>query len=334
MGFLRLYGPHEPQARVVHLLYFRRSANQGARTLSQTPFERLEHLPPGMLVCPDTMHPLRIEGEQAVCPETGRVFAPVDGVPALLPEGFVFTKELEDEDAFYHMHTSEDFTRSHNLAHRNAREPIVQAMDRLGVTAASWCLNVGAGAGGLDGEMVRERTRNMVAIDISPTGLRRFLDREPHAAILATAGKLPFADERFEMVLMSGILHHLVGHDALGRYLDECRRVLKPGGGLVALDPNILYPVGTVMRAADVVMQRVKPGWRGHVPHERHLSPLGVSRIFRRAGFGRVEVLGSSFVHNKFPWFLANGLNRYTRGLAQRSPLRYCTYWFACLGVK
>jgi len=56
---------------------------------------------------------------------------------------------------------------------------------------------------------------------------------------LADCEELPFPDSAFDTVTCFQSLHHV---DA-GRFLEECRRVLKPGGNLVISDPNGGHPL-------------------------------------------------------------------------------------------
>lgn len=79
----------------------------------------------------------------------------------------------------------------------------------------------------------------VVGTDLSGEALRRArargvpvqqvdLDREP----------LPFADARFDVVLSDSQLEHRVDFD---HYLDECARVLRPGGRLLLCIPNTAH---------------------------------------------------------------------------------------------
>lgn len=297
--------------------------------------ERLKRLPDGMLACPDTHLSITFQDEQLICPKTGKVFASIDGLPALFPEGWTFTKEILDEDKFYseeQIHA--EFTPSHQMAHLNARLPIKRWCELIGMKRDSWVLNVGAGAGSLDLEMLRKHTENILAIDVSPSAVGIFVKQQPFPCLLATASQLPLQTDSMDAVVMSGVLHHVAGYERMAPYLIEALRVLKPGGAFISVDPNLLYPVAIVMAALDVVGQRIHPGWRHHVPHERPLIPVALQRNVRRAGFAGVELLGTSYVHNKLPWSIARLLHMMTTDLAKKPGFRHFGYWIGCAAYK
>lgn len=297
--------------------------------------ERLKRIPEGMLACPDTHFPIAFQDKQLICPKTGRTFALIDGLPALFPEGWTFSKEILNEDKFYaEEQVQAEFTPSHLLAHSNARLPIKRWCERIGMTGNSWVLNVGAGAGSLDLEMLCEHTENILAIDVSPCAAGIFVDRQPFPCLLATASRLPIQTDSMDAVVMSGVLHHVAGYERMAPYLLEALRVLKPGGAFIAVEPNLLYPIAIVMAALDVVGQRIHPGWRHHVPHERPLIPIALLRNVRRAGFAGVELLGTSYVHNKFPWGIARLLHATTTALAKKPGFRHFGYWIGCAACK
>jgi len=295
---------------------------------------RLATLPPGMLACPDTGAAVVADETGLHCPESGRHFDPVEGVPALLPQDFVFSKELQFEDAFYQVESPEQtFPKAHHLAHGYAREPIAAACEALGVGAEDWVLNVGAGAGSKDLGYLSRYTQRIVCADISPTAGKLFLAREPFPCLLATLEQLPFAENTFDAVVVSGVIHHVAGYGKMNPYLDAVYRVLKPGKPFICVEPNLLYPTAGPMALIDVVGQRVRPGWRHHVPHERPLVPSRLLNGMRAAGFDTVELWGTSYIHNKFPWPLVKALDTLTP-LAKKPFFRHFGYWIGATGIK
>lgn len=286
------------------------------------------------LACPDTNHDIVVQDQHLVCPRTGRHFEPIQGLPAIFPLNWIDTLEISAEEQFYINEDSIPFRRSHELAHLNARLPIKAWCETTGIREKSWTLLVGAGPGNQDLQIVKKFTRNILAIDVSPSAVAKFIESQPFPCLLGTASSLPLKSNSFDGIVMSGVLHHVAGYQHMLPYLREAIRVLKPGGAFISVDPNLLFPVSIVMTALDVVGQRVRPGWRHHVPHERPLVPLHLSWNFRRAGFVDVKLLGTSYVHNKFPWFLAKFLDMTTTGLVKKRLFRHFGYWIGCSGVK
>lgn len=67
------------------------------------------------------------------------------------------------------------------------------------------------------------------------------LDKEPrYVEQDVTAGKMPFDADSFDGVLASHVVEHLSAHAAVWM-LEDCRRILKPGGLLVVSVPDAEY---------------------------------------------------------------------------------------------
>ncbi len=58
------------------------------------------------------------------------------------------------------------------------------------------------------------------------------------------AGRLPYADATFDVVLYRLVMHHLAYQGPLEPYFAEAARLLRPGGALVAIEPGLWHPVG------------------------------------------------------------------------------------------
>jgi SAM-dependent methyltransferase len=73
-----------------------------------------------------------------------------------------------------------------------------------------------------------------IGADISEALLHIARSRQPDKTfLLCQPLALPFADSSFDGVFCLAVLHHLPSREMRGKFLEEIRRVLKPGGRLV-----------------------------------------------------------------------------------------------------
>lgn len=95
------------------------------------------------------------------------------------------------------------------------------------------------------------------------------------------AGELPLPDRSFDVVLYRLVLHHIAFQGPLGRCFDEARRLLRPGGALVAVEPGSWHPVGAGLALAN----RLGLGPLVHgTPDDIPLSPARLIGEARLAG--------------------------------------------------
>jgi SAM-dependent methyltransferase len=138
-------------------------------------------------------------------------------------------------------------------------------------------LEIGCGVGHV---LARLSARCTVAgLDLSPEALRQAREVVPGGWLLRGSGeRLPFADASFDAVLARHVLEHL---PEPADTIAELRRVLRPGGTLIAAMPN-----------PSSVMRPVKGSeWVGFrdPTHVSLLMPAEWQRLFGAAGF---RVLG------------------------------------------
>ena len=104
-----------------------------------------------------------------------------------------------------------------------------------GLVRTGEVLDVGAGDGTV-AELIAPRCRGYVCLDLSPKLLAAARARLPAAApvslVRGDMHALPFADERFELVLLFNVLAYA---DDPARALEEAQRVIRPGGELVVV---------------------------------------------------------------------------------------------------
>lgn len=150
------------------------------------------------------------------------------------------------------------------------RQPLIAALD---LRPGQQLLDIGCGTGTLD-LLLRQTIPDLVvvALDIDRTVLsiaqRKAKQREiPIAWSLASAAALPYADDSFDQVVSSLMLHHLPATQKKWM-LTEVRRVLRPGHVLSILD---FGPPSTSWLAALLTMvaanfEHIDDNWHGRVP--------------------------------------------------------------------
>jgi SAM-dependent methyltransferase len=97
-------------------------------------------------------------------------------------------------------------------------------------------LDLGCGNGCYTAELAT-RAAFVCGVDLQIAYLKEF--RQPIPRLQAAGENLPFRSESFDVVTMIEVLEHTHCDQ---KVLQECFRVLKPGGQLVLFVPNKLYP--------------------------------------------------------------------------------------------
>lgn len=78
----------------------------------------------------------------------------------------------------------------------------------------------------------------------------------------------PLDSESFDAVVMTEVFEHL--RDYPVRSLEECRRVLKPGGYLLLTTPNAAYVMNRLRALRGQSIATPLRDWIGGIPHARH----------------------------------------------------------------
>jgi len=106
---------------------------------------------------------------------------------------------------------------------------------RVQIAGRRQVLDLACGPGAVTGELVRRASGRVVAVDRDRRALARPQDAFQQATpVCASATRLPLADRSFDLVFCQFAMLWL---DAAGA-VEEVRRVLQPGGVLVALEPD------------------------------------------------------------------------------------------------
>jgi ubiquinone/menaquinone biosynthesis C-methylase UbiE len=148
-------------------------------------------------------------------------------------------------------------------------------------------LEVGCGTG-RSSQIYRGLIATHVGIDLSHEAVRVAAKRFPRSAWLrSNAAQLPFADESFDIVAFSSVLHHIKHYTSA---LKEAFRVLRPGGMIFAFDPNLMHPAMFLFRWP------TSPFYisTGVSPNERPLLRSDLRRAFEETGFQNIHAWGQS----------------------------------------
>lgn len=189
------------------------------------------------------------------------------------------------------------------------RQLILNILARLSSqTQINSMLDTGAGHGILTRAMVNVvHPKRIEAIDLYPLA-------EATDNIVFSQGDLnhtlPYPDDSFDLVTSIHTIEHIIDTD---KYLDEMRRVLKPGGylllhtvNLAAFHYRLLLLFGFMPNCLAPSHYQVKP-WRGDHganPHKSVFTYKALLEITKKHGFELVR--GISHTIYPLPTFLAN----------------------------
>ena len=178
---------------------------------------------------------------------------------------------------------------------------IIDTIVELGAaTPGMQIADLGCGSGVFSDEL-HERGLECVGLDLSFNLVR--VGTQTYPATQFVNGDVetqPFADNAFDLVVLSGLVHHLPDPS---RCAIEVFRILKPGGRFVAFDPNRRNPFMYLYR------DRTSPIYssKGVTENERPVLSEEVAQTFSDAGF---EV-GSTFLSGLSYTYVESGLVRW-----------------------
>lgn len=133
----------------------------------------------------------------------------------------------------------------------------LEALVRRYISDEAAVLDLGCGRGGVV-ELVWRDVRLAAGLDPDPSSLTEH--RASRLPVVRGVGQhLPFADDSFDLVVSVWVMEHL--DDPLA-VLNEVRRVLRPGGHLVFVTPNLRNPLlalNRLGRAVPALQRRVVP---------------------------------------------------------------------------
>ncbi len=208
-------------------------------------------------------------------------------------------------------------------------------LDVISVGPGQSLLEVGCGEGGNLFHLAQRSQGALYGIDRSPTKVA-FARAATGAQVLTGDGsQLPFADGRFDFVLIRDVLHHAISPLLL---LAEARRVLAPRGRLLLVEPNGRAPLamaqGLLIRAERGVLASTDRALRQLLSSAgfavllgEPLHPLPVERALLHPALGATELASHAWVRGGLA--LAESVSQrvwpralwfYLRYLAERLP--------------
>lgn len=151
-------------------------------------------------------------------------------------------------------------------------------------------LELGCGTG-IFTQLLAQARPQIIALDLSTELLSEFSCNKT-SRYAANAEQLPFADNSFDAVVGSSVLHHLRCKPAL----EEIKRVLKHGGKIAFAEPNMLNP--------QILLQKNIPWLKekmGDSPDETAFFRWQIVMLLTNAGFLQSKAMPHDFLHPLIP---------------------------------
>ncbi len=104
-----------------------------------------------------------------------------------------------------------------------------------------YILDIGTGCG-VYLDYLSQDAKLCIGVDINNKGFNKIEKASDIELAVATAEALPFNACSFDAIIMIEVLEHIIDDK---KAIEECYRVLKPGGHLIITAPNKLFPFET-----------------------------------------------------------------------------------------
>ncbi len=158
----------------------------------------------------------------------------------------------------------------------------------------SLVLEIGCGTGLFTKELA-ETDNQIVAIDISEALIEKAKERV-HTRnvefVVDNAYKTKFKPNSYDFIVGSSSLHHL----DVDLALKEFSRILKPGGGIMFTEPNMMNPQIALIKNIPAIKRRA-----GDSPDETAFFRWGIAGKLRDHGFTEISIVPFDFIHPGIP---------------------------------
>ena len=158
-------------------------------------------------------------------------------------------------------------------------------------------LEIGCGTGLFTQELAATNN-NIVAIDISDALIMKAKARvhSPNVKfVVGNAYRTKFKPRSYDFIVGSSSLHHL----EVDLALQEFSRILKPGGGIMFTEPNMMNPQVALIKNIPAIKR-----WAGDSPDETAFFRWRIEKKLREYGFTAISVIPFDFMHPQIPEFL------------------------------
>ncbi|PCJ87761.1 MAG: hypothetical protein COA57_04190 [Flavobacteriales bacterium] len=157
-------------------------------------------------------------------------------------------------------------------------------------------LEIGCGTGLFTEKVSKATSASITAIDISDDLLEVARKKLPEVSFkIDDAMNLSFADESFNGVYGSSILHHL----DMEKAIEEIYRVLKPEGRMVFAEPNMLNPQIMAQKNIPFIKKMMHES-----PDETAIVRWKMKKQLEKTGFKNARVFPYDFLHPATPSFM------------------------------
>ncbi len=152
------------------------------------------------------------------------------------------------------------------------------------------CIDLGCGTGAFTTRL-RGLGLALTGMDISPASIERAkATATEEAYVVGDIMRTGAPDATYDIVVYSGVLHHVDTHEGRVAVLREGHRVLKPAGRLFAYDPSAHSPSMWLYRNPRSPLYSSK----GKTENEVLLTKDDLAGALRAAGFAGVAIRGVS----------------------------------------
>lgn len=254
----------------------------------------------GLLACPETRRPLRLDGDQLVADGPGEHRYPIEeGFPVLVwssedPVAKAVVEAFRSRSTTYF---ADNYGLGQNADRAARQQRVTQLLGQL-VHPGAAVLEAGAGPAVL-ADALAANTGRYVALDLSLENLvaaRRRIGE--FAGVVGDLAALPVRDEAFDGTVAIGCLEYVQNMEAA---VAELCRVTVPGGFILASfasseSPRRWWDEGVVHRASRM---RQRARGRGRSVYERQLtSRARAGHLFLRGGalVERIEPLNPGLI--------------------------------------